>query len=185
MRVACPLRATAIVEKAALAVEPGMGDHGKIIFQTCPVGEPPQFPSRSQKVPVFPGAVQRGGIIINVIMDVLAVCVCGDKKGVLALCPAHGRFIADTVCLLRGNFSGLKRLPDLIAQYVGIPLLLPARDGFILGLAQKKLSIGGHVVALIGGNELAAIRFFRVLAVVETVFQGLRDCLTLADVVGF
>ena len=58
-----------------------------------------------------------------------------NEKGILTLRPAHRRFVADTVGLLRGNFSGLESLPDLIAQYIGIPALHPARDGPVLCLA--------------------------------------------------
>ena len=36
----------------------------------------------------LPGTVLGGGVVVNVVVDVLAVCVGGNKKGVLALCPA-------------------------------------------------------------------------------------------------
>ena len=65
----------------------------------------------------------------------LAVCVSGNEKGILTLRPAHRRFIADTVGLLRGDLAGLERLPDLIAEHIGIPALLPACDGPVLCLA--------------------------------------------------
>ena len=68
-------------------------------------------------------------------LTMLAVCVGGNEKGVLALRPAHRRFVADAIGLLRGNLSGLERLPDLIAQHIGIPALLPARDSPVLCLA--------------------------------------------------
>ena len=74
-------------------------------------------------------------------------------------------------------------LPDLIAQHIRIPPLLPARDGLVLCLCQKELGIGCTVVALIGGNELPALGFLRVLAVIETVFQRLGDGFPLADLV--
>jgi hypothetical protein len=41
------------------------------------------------------------------------------------------------------------------------------------------------VVALIGRNELPAFGFLWVLAVVETVFEGLRYTFPLADMMGF
>lgn len=184
-RLALRAQPLAIVKKAALAVELWMGNHRKIVFQAYPIREPPHRPRRVPEVPELAGTVQGRGVIVNVVVNVLAVCVCGDEKGILALCPAHRRFIADAVCLLRGNLAGLKGLPDLIAEYVGIPFLFPTRDGFILGLAQKELRVGGLVVALVGRNELAALRLFRVLAVVETVFQRLGNRLPLADMVGF
>ena len=79
--------------------------------------------------------IQRSGIVVNVVVDMLVVCVSGNEKGILALRPPHRRFIADAVGLLRGDLSGLERLPDLIAQHIDIPALLPARDGPVLCLA--------------------------------------------------
>ena len=108
----------------------------------------------------------------------------GDEKGVLALCPAHGRLVAHAVGLLGADLPRLERLPYLIAQHVRVPLLLPARDGLVFRLAQKELRIGGHMIALIGGNELPALGFFGILPVVETAFHRLRDGFALADMVG-
>ena len=124
-----------IVEKMALAMQLGIEDHGQVIFQTNPVREPPHSAGRANEIPELPGMIQRGGIVVNVVMDVLAVCVGSNEKGILALRPAHRRFIADAVGLLRGDLSGLESLPDLIAKHIGIPALLPARDGPVLCLA--------------------------------------------------
>lgn len=111
-----------------------MLDHGQVIFQTYPVGEPPQSPGRSPEVPVFPGAVERCGIVIDVVMNVFFVCMGGNEKSVFSLCPAHGRFIADTIGLLGSNLTGEKGLADLVAEHIRIPLLFPACDCFILCL---------------------------------------------------
>ena len=119
------------------------------------------------------------------IMDVLAVCVGGNEKGVLALRPAHGSFIAHPVCLLWGNLSGLERLPDLIAQHIGVLPLLPARGGLVLGLGEQELRIGSHVVTGVGRNQFAVLGLVRVFAVVKTVFQGLGNGFSLADFVLF
>ena len=61
-----------------------VGDDGQIIFKTNAVREPPHRTARADEVPEFPGAVQRGRIVINVIVDVHLVCVGGNEKGVLA-----------------------------------------------------------------------------------------------------
>ena len=173
-----------IVEKAALAVELRVLDHRQVMLQAHPVREFPQGRRRSEKVPEFPGTVQGGGVVVNVIMDVAAVCVGGNKKGVLALCPAHGRFIAYPVCLLRGDLPRAKGLPDLIAQHIRIPPLFPARDSLVFCLCQQELGVGGAVVALIGGNEFPALGFLRVLSIVKTVFQRLGNGFPLADMMG-
>ena len=117
------------------------------------------------------------------VVNVVTVCVGGNEKGVFALCPAHGRFVADAVCLLGGNLSGLERLANLIAQHIRIPPLFPACDGFVFCLGEQELRIGGHVVALIAGDQLPALGLVRVLPIFKTVFQRLGDGFPLADVV--
>ena len=171
------------MEKAPLAVQLGVGDDGQIIFKANAVREPPHRTARADEVPELPGAVQRGRIVINVIVDVRLVCVGGNEKGVLALCPAHRRFIADAVCLLRRDLAGLERLADLIAKHIRIPPLFPARDGFVFCLGEQELRIGGHVVALIARDQLSALGLVRVLSVFKTVFQRLGYAFPLADVV--
>lgn len=151
-------------------MELGVGDHGQVIFQTHPVREPPHRPGRADEIPELMGAIQRSGVVVNVVMNVLAVCVGGDEKGILALCPAHRRFIADPVGLLRGDFPLGKGLADLVAQ---CPLLRrPARFRLILALYQHKFSVGGFRVAEVGGHRP---QLLRVQAVVKTVFQALNS----------
>lgn len=71
------------------------------------------------------------------------------------------------------------------SQHIGVPPLLPARGGLVLGLGEQELRIGGHIVALVGGNQFAALRFVRVLPIVKPLFQGLGDGFSLADLVLF
>ena len=69
------------------------------------------------------------------IMNVLFVYMGTDEELILALCPAHRRFIADAVGLLRRDLPGFERLADLIAQHIRVPPLLPACGGFVLCFA--------------------------------------------------
>ena len=117
------------------------------------------------------------------IVDVLAVCMGGDEKSVIALRPAHGRLIAHPVCLLRGDLPRLEGLADLIAEHICVPFLLPACDGLVLGLGQQELSVAGLLVALVRGNQFSALGLVRILPVVKAVFEGLGDGFPLADVV--
>ena len=57
------------MEKAPLAVQLGIGDDGQIIFKANAVREPPHRTARADKVPELLGAVQRGRIVINVIVE--------------------------------------------------------------------------------------------------------------------
>ena len=96
------------MEKAPLAVQLGIGNDEQIIFKANAVREPPHRTARADEVPELPGTVQRGRIVLNVMVDVRLVRVGSNEKGVLALCPAHRRFIADAVSLLRRDLPGLE-----------------------------------------------------------------------------
>jgi hypothetical protein len=96
-------------------------------------------------------------------MDMVAVDMRCDEKGVFAFCPAHSRFVSYAVGFLRRYFAGNKRLPDLIAQNIRVPFLLPARDSFVFGFGKQKFRVGGFMVAHIRGNQFALLRFLRVL----------------------
>ena len=113
-----------------------------------------------------------------------AVRVGHHEESVLPLGPAHRQLIADVQRLLRVQLPRGKRLTDLIAQHVGVPLLLPACNGFVPGLAQKKLAVSGEGVALVGADQGPVQGLFRVLAVVEAVRQRGQDRLAPADMVG-
>ena len=158
-----------IMQKTALAVELGPLYHGQRVFQAYPVRQPPQGERGADEVAEFPGAVIGRGIVVNVIVDMALVGMGADKKLILALCPAHRRFIADLVGLLRGDFPLGKGLADLVAQR---PLLRrPARFRLILALYQHKFSVGGFRVAEVGGHRS---QLLRVQAVVKAVFQTLN-----------
>ena len=138
----------AIVKKAALAVLFRILDDRQLMLNTHPVREPPHRKAGADEVVKLPGAVLGRGVVVNVIVNVPFVDVCTDKKLVIALCPAHGRFIAEPVCLLRRDLAGRERLPDLKEQ--GPALHGPASFRLILAFRQKKLGGGGCRIAEVG-----------------------------------
>ena len=83
--------------------------------------------------------------------------------------------IADTVRLLRGDLPRIEGLSYLIAQHIIGLFLFPARHGGIAGLRQKKLVRHGGGVALISRDILSAFSFLRVLAIVQTIPDGLGN----------
>ena len=119
-----------VVQIPSLAVELGICNHGQIVLQTYPVRQPPQGERGADEVAELPGADIGGGIVVNVIMNMLFVYMGTDEELILPLCPAHRRFIADAVGLLRCHLAVGKRLPDLVAQRpvsgpaVSFPLIL-------------------------------------------------------------
>lgn len=179
-----PAQPLTVVKILALTVELGILDDRQIMLQAHPVRQTAQGKTGAQEVAVLAGIVQGNGVVVDVIMDVLAVCMGGNEKGILAFGPAHRRFIAHLVCLPRGNLSRLEGLADLIAQHIGLPALLPARGSLVLSLGKQELGVGGHVVALVGGNQFAALRLIRVLPIVQAVFEGVGNGFSLADMVG-
>ena len=102
------------------------------------------------------------------VVNVAFVNVGTDKELILALCPAHSRFIADFVCLLRRDLAGRERLPDLKEQ--GPALHGPARFRLVLAFRQKKLSGGGCRIAEVGRHSSY---FFRI----EPVGKPILHCL--------
>ena len=114
----------------------------------------------------FPGAVKGGGIVVNMDVGVGPVRMGHHKESVFPLGTAHRHLIADVQRLLRVQLPRGEGLADLIAQHIGVPLLLPACNGFVPGLAQKKFAAGGEGGALVGADQGPVQGLFRVLAVV-------------------
>lgn len=106
----------------------------------------------------------------------------GNEKGVSSFQKPLGKLIAHAVRLLRCDLSGLKGLAHLIGDHV-VPLLPPC-DGLVLALGVKKLRVGGFRVAFVGGDQLAALRLFWILGVVDAVSQAVSNCLAVTDVHG-
>ena len=148
--------------------------HREAVFQTEGVGQPPQGTAGAEEVPVFMGAVKGGGIVINVVMDMGLVRVGGDDELVLSLRPPHSQLIADTVGILRRDFPGKEGLAYLVAKYILVHLLLPARGGLVPAFPQKKFSVHRGRVTFISGDMFPFFRLDRVLPIVGTVLYGLR-----------
>ena len=138
------------MEKASFAVLFRILNIGQVVLNAHPVREPPQSKGRADEVMKLSGAVKGRGIEINVVMQMALVNVGADKKLIFALCPAHSRFIADFVCLLRRDLAGWESLPDLKEQSAishG-----PACLRLILAFYQQKLSGGRGRIAKVGGQ---------------------------------
>lgn len=89
-----------------------------------------------------------------------------------------------SLVLTAGQLFGMKRFmwmgfacASLLSEY---PY---SGNSHVLGLEEKKLRIGCHVVTLVGENQFAALYLVRVLSIVKSFFQGLSDGFTLADFV--
>ena len=103
------------------------------MLQTEAVTDPPQSKGGMIEVAKLPGAIQGNGVVIYMRMNMGLVGMGADQKGVLALRPPHAELVPYRLGLLRGDFAGEEGLPDLVAENIRLGLLLPARDGLILG----------------------------------------------------
>ena len=139
------------MEKTALAVQFGILDIGQLVLNAHPVRQPPQGKGRADEIMEFPGAVKGRGVVINVIVNVALVGMCADKKLVFAFRPAHRRFIADFICLLRRHLAGRERLPDLEEQ--GPALHGPGRFRLVLAFYQQELGGNCGRIAEISGHS--------------------------------
>ena len=157
-----------IMEKAALAVLLRILNNRQLVLNAHPVREPPHRKAGADKVMEFPGTVLGGGVVINVIVNVALVNVGADEELILALCPAHGCFIADLICLLRRDLAGRERLPDLKEQ--GPALHGPARFRLVLAFQQQELSGGGCGITEIGRHGPQLFR-------IEPISKPLLHCL--------
>ena len=169
----------AIMEKATLAVLFRILNDRQLMLDAHPVREPPHRKAGADEVMKLPGAVLGRGVVINVIVNVALVDVGTNEKLVLALCPAHGRFIADFVGLLRRDLTGRERLPDLKEQ--GPALHGPARSRLVLALCQKKLSGGGCRIAEVGGH---GTQLFRIEPVGKPILHRLNSRFSRRHLVG-
>ena len=124
--------------------------HGQIMLQTYPVRQPPEGKAGAEEIMEFPGAVKGRGIEIDVVVNVALVGMGADEKLVLAFRPAHRRFKAQLICLLRRHLAGRERLPYLEEQSPA--LHGPGGGRLVFAFHQQKLGGGCGRVAKVGGH---------------------------------
>ena len=99
----------------------------------------------------FPGAVKGRGIEIDVVVNVALVGMGADEKLVFAFRPAHRRFKAQLVCLLRRHLAGRERLPYLEEQRPAFHG--PGGGRLVFAFHQQKLGGGCGRGAKVGGHS--------------------------------
>lgn len=104
------------------------------------------------------------------VVNMILVYMGADKELIFSLCPAHRRFVADVVSLLRRHLALRERLTDLVAQRaaLGLAVCFP----LILIFYHHKLCVGRGGITEVGGHRP---QLLRVQAVVEAVFQTLQS----------
>lgn len=74
------------MQKLSLAVQLGILNDRQIMLQTYPVGEPPQGEAGTKEITIFPGTVQRRGIVVNVDVGMGPVSMGHHKNK--RVCPS-------------------------------------------------------------------------------------------------
>lgn len=128
---------------------------GKLMLNTNHIAQPCDRSAGTEKIPELVGAVQRGGVPDNMIVDMPAIRMGTDDKSVFAFQKTGSEVIADLVRLLRRDLTGLEGLTHLIGDH--IIAFFSAGEQFVLALGQKKFRVGSPVVAGIGGDQFAAL----------------------------
>ena len=104
------------------------------------------------------------------VMNMGFVNVGTDNKGMIAFCESPCQFAAKTIGVLWGDLTRTERLTEMIGNHI-----IFATDStglfYILLLRQKKLCICGPAVTLPTGYQLAMIRLFRILYIVNDVLD--------------
>ena len=80
----------------------------QLMFQTNQIAQPLHRKPGQQKIPEFPGAVQCGGVVDDVIVNVFPVGMGRHNKSILALGKPHGKLITDLISFLGGDLSGFE-----------------------------------------------------------------------------
>ena len=143
------------------------------MFQANQVTQPLHGQPGQQKIPEFPGAVQCGRVIDNVVVDVFPVGMSSDDKSIFTFGEPHCQFVAHLVGFFGGNFPGPKGLANLVGNH--IIFLLAASYKLILPFGQHEFLIYCQGTALVAADQLAVFRFVRVLRIIRAAFQTGRN----------
>ena len=147
------------------------------MFQTDQIAQPLHRKGGKPEIFEFPGPIQGGGIINNVVVDVRPVGVGSNDKSVLALQKTLGKLIADAVGFLRRDLPRLEGLPHLIGDDI---TFLTAPGGLLVQpFRQQKFFVHGQRAALVAADQFALLGLVRVLNIAGVVVQTSPDGLAL------
>ena len=143
------------------------------MLQTNHITEPLNSQTGKEKILELTTGIQGSRVIDDMVVYVGFVDVSGNNKSVFAFRPSHRCFIANLICFLRCDFSGLKRLAYLIGY--DIVLLLSAGGVLILPFGKKKFFIGSLRITLIRTDKFAIIGFLFIIVLLVNNSCRLKD----------
>ena len=98
------------------------------------------------------------------IVNVRAVCMGCNEKGVLSFGKPFGKLHSNLICFFRCDFSRLKGLADLVGNHIVFGML--AGDVLVLTFGKQKFLIDCHGVTLIPSDQLTLFGFLWILCIV-------------------
>ena len=105
------------------------------------------------------------------IMDMILVNVGTDDEGVFFLRKPFGKFHAQPVGFLRGDFPRAEGLADMVGDHI-VGSTAQSGGGNILTLSQHELGVGHTAVALITSDEPTVVGLLRVGHIVNNRADG-------------
>ena len=128
--------------------------------------------------------VQGSAVKFDVTVDVFLIHMGSDKELVLPAGKLQSKLISQLICVLRRNFPRLKGLDNQVGDHIVFRCAFTAGFRFVDLLAESKFLPCGICAALIGGHQQPVFRLFRILVIVNPVFQNRRNTPAFTGVAG-
>ena len=153
-----------------LALARWLFNHRQMMLCTDLIAQLANRESGSVKVPILPLPVERSGVPDNVIVNMRFINMSTDNKSKAILQKPLCKFISDSICLFRCDFSRPERLPHLVGD--NIILWCAAIEDSVLALGQEKLIGNRFWVALKRRNQLTSSPASSILAGSRSTFSS-------------
>ena len=154
-----------------LAVGLWVLDNRQPVLNAEGVTQTPDGLCAAPKVAELPVTVQVDRTPHDMIMDMGFVNVGADNKGVLSFGKSLGKFHAQPVGFLRGDFPRAEGLADIVGDHI-VGSTDPSGGDNILTFSQHELGVGHTAVALITSDESTVVGLLRVGHIVNNRADG-------------
>jgi hypothetical protein len=108
------------------------------------------------------------------------VVVNGGDESVFTFRKSCGEFIPDFQRFLRCDFPRLKRLPDMISEYI-FPAVFTSGQVLVFFFRKQKFLISRRRTASVTFDERSALGFVRIFGVIRAFFEGLGNGFPLVN----
>ena len=124
-------------------------------------------------------AIKCGRVPVNVVVDVMLVCVSTDNKGMASFQKSFGELIANLICFLSCHLSRAKRLSYLVCNY--LVAFFSSGQQFVLPFGQKKLCDCRLIITSICRNQRPVFSLVWIQTIVNSITQTISQCCALCN----